>query len=159
MVAAWIKADTGVGPSMASGNHVWRPICDDFPTAPTKRRQAIHVSWSTSKLKNSKVSFAYRGAQAKIVSNSTDWKTTKHAKIPNPNPKSPTRFIMKAFNAARFAVIREYQKLIRRYEHRPTPSHPKNNWRKLSAVIKVNMKKVKNERYAMNRGRWGSPLI
>ena len=25
MVAAWIKAETGVGPSMASGSHVCRP--------------------------------------------------------------------------------------------------------------------------------------
>jgi hypothetical protein len=45
--------------------------------------------------------------------------------IPKPKPQSPTRFITKAFKAARLALIREYQKLIRRKEHKPTPSHPK----------------------------------
>jgi len=34
MVAAWIRADTGVGPSMASGSHTWSGNCADFPTAP-----------------------------------------------------------------------------------------------------------------------------
>src|SRR5437773_12498375 len=38
IVAAWIRALTGVGPSIASGNQVWRPICADFPIAPTNRR-------------------------------------------------------------------------------------------------------------------------
>jgi hypothetical protein len=36
MVAAWIKAETGVGPSIASGNQVCSPNCADFPTAPIK---------------------------------------------------------------------------------------------------------------------------
>ena len=34
MVAAWISALTGVGPSIASGSHVWRGIWADFPIAP-----------------------------------------------------------------------------------------------------------------------------
>ena len=36
MVAAWIKALTGVGPAMASGSHVCNGSCADLPTAPPK---------------------------------------------------------------------------------------------------------------------------
>jgi len=34
-VAAWIRAETGVGPSIAHGNHVCKPICADCPTEVT----------------------------------------------------------------------------------------------------------------------------
>src|SRR5260370_20803128 len=34
MVAAWMRADTGVGPSMASGSHTYKGSCADFPHAP-----------------------------------------------------------------------------------------------------------------------------
>ena len=30
MVAAWMRAETGVGPAMASGSHVWRMNWPDF---------------------------------------------------------------------------------------------------------------------------------
>ena len=43
IVAAWIKAETGVGPSIASGNQVCKPIWADLPIAPTKRRKQIKV--------------------------------------------------------------------------------------------------------------------
>ena len=38
MVAAWINAETGVGPSIASGSHVCRPNCADLPIAPMNKR-------------------------------------------------------------------------------------------------------------------------
>ena len=42
MVAAWMRAETGVGPSMASGSQTWSGICALLPVAPTKSsRQAI----------------------------------------------------------------------------------------------------------------------
>src|SRR6056297_301967 len=41
MVAAWISADTGVGPSIASGSQVCRNSCADLPIAPTNSRKAI----------------------------------------------------------------------------------------------------------------------
>ena len=44
MVAAWISADTGVGPSIASGSQTCSGICALFPTAPRKRRSAIAVA-------------------------------------------------------------------------------------------------------------------
>ena len=44
MVAAWISADTGVGPSIASGNQRWSGICALFPIAATSRSNAIAVA-------------------------------------------------------------------------------------------------------------------
>ena len=34
IVAAWISADTGVGPSIASGSHTWSGNWADLPIAP-----------------------------------------------------------------------------------------------------------------------------
>ena len=39
IVAAWIKAETGVGPSIASGSQVWSPIWADLPTEPTNKKK------------------------------------------------------------------------------------------------------------------------
>jgi hypothetical protein len=44
IVAAWINALTGVGPSIASGNHTYSGICADFPVAPTNINRQIAVN-------------------------------------------------------------------------------------------------------------------
>src|SRR5215510_7511248 len=41
IVAAWINADTGVGPAIASGSHVYKGSCADLPIAPTNRSSVI----------------------------------------------------------------------------------------------------------------------
>src|SRR3546814_8513186 len=45
IVAAWISADTGVGPSIASGSQVWSPSCADLPIAPmnSSRQSSVIV--------------------------------------------------------------------------------------------------------------------
>src|SRR5277367_3658320 len=43
MVAAWISAEIGVGPSMESGSHMCRGICADLPMAPTNRHMQVKV--------------------------------------------------------------------------------------------------------------------
>ena len=43
MVAACINAETGVGPSMASGNQVCKKNCADFPIAPMNKNKQIIV--------------------------------------------------------------------------------------------------------------------
>ena len=40
-VAACINADTGVGPSIASGNQVCKPIWADLPTTPINKKKQI----------------------------------------------------------------------------------------------------------------------
>ena len=41
MVAAWMRALTGVGPSIASGSQTWRGTWPDFPAAPQKMRMPM----------------------------------------------------------------------------------------------------------------------
>jgi hypothetical protein len=66
-VAAWIKADTGVGPSMASGNQICKPSCADLPRAPQKRKKVITVNLSRSKPKNEKLVPTAQGESAKTT--------------------------------------------------------------------------------------------
>ena len=44
IVAAWINAETGVGPSIASGSHTCSGNCADFPTAPQNINNAAAVN-------------------------------------------------------------------------------------------------------------------
>src|SRR5499433_3922295 len=43
MVAAWISAEIGVGPSIESGSQVCNGTCADLPMAPIKREMQISV--------------------------------------------------------------------------------------------------------------------
>ncbi len=44
MVAAWISAETGVGPSIASGSQVCSGTCADLPIAPMNSSRQTTVS-------------------------------------------------------------------------------------------------------------------
>ena len=44
IVAAWISADTGVGPAIASGNQVYNGICALLPVHPRKSIKVIIVT-------------------------------------------------------------------------------------------------------------------
>src|SRR3984957_10952764 len=44
MVAAWMRADTGVGPSMASGSHMYRGPWADLPAAPSNNIKEMPVA-------------------------------------------------------------------------------------------------------------------
>ncbi len=103
MVAAWISAETGVGPSIASGSQVWSRNCADLPIAPMNRRRQISVSASTCIPRKFIVSPAWSGAEANTVSYWTELNRVKTAKMPSAKPKSPTRLTMKALMAAAFA--------------------------------------------------------
>src|SRR3984957_14616353 len=43
MVAAWISAEIGVGPSIESGSHTCSGTCADLPIAPMKRQMQVKV--------------------------------------------------------------------------------------------------------------------
>ena len=43
MVAAWISAEIGVGPSMESGSQTCSGNCADLPIAPTNRQMQANV--------------------------------------------------------------------------------------------------------------------
>ena len=44
MVAAWISAEIGVGPSIESGNHTCKGNCADLPIAPMNKQMQITVT-------------------------------------------------------------------------------------------------------------------
>jgi hypothetical protein len=116
MVAAWMSALTGVGPSMASGSHVWSGSCADLATAPPRRPSAIRLI-----------------AQWLLEIAGTFWKTSGRSIVPvcwisrksaSAIVASPNAFMMNAFLAASTAVRRWCQKPIRRYDDRPTRPQP-----------------------------------
>src|SRR5580704_19134131 len=43
MVAAWINAEMGVGPSIESGSHTCKGTCADLPIAPMNRQMQVKV--------------------------------------------------------------------------------------------------------------------
>ena len=114
MVAAWISAETGVGPSMASGSQVCSRNCADLPIAPMNSSRQITVSASTLKPRKWKFLPTRSGAWAKMVSKSTEPVRQKTAKMPSAKPKSPTRLTMKALIAAALASGLWNQKPISR---------------------------------------------
>ena len=64
MVAAWISAEMGVGPSMESGSHTCSGICADLPMAPTKRPMQATVSTDHSVPDNSEMRSSARPSAA-----------------------------------------------------------------------------------------------
>ena len=78
MVAAWISADTGVGPSIASGSQVCSRNCADLPIAPMNSSRQIRVSASACQPKKSMVLPVSDGACANTVSKSIDVRHHEH---------------------------------------------------------------------------------
>ena len=114
IVAAWISALTGVGPSIASGSQVWRPSCADLPIAPMKRRMQSRVIVSMRIPKKPMVEPAMPGTASRIAGIETVPNTRKVPKMPSEKPKSPTRLTTNALSAAALAEGLWYQKPIRR---------------------------------------------
>jgi len=146
IVAACIKADTGVGPSIASGNQVCKPTWADFPAGPINIKLPIIPYVVISCPSMIIVSSFKYGAIANIVLNSNVPNVIHIINIAIAIATSPTLFTTIAFIADLFAWILVYQKFISKYEHNPTPSHPINNCNILSAVTKINMKNVNNDK-------------
>ena len=71
IVAAWMSAETGVGPSIASGSQVWSRNCADLPMAPMKSSRQATVIGIDNCIPETGVNglvLAIPGAAAKIVS-------------------------------------------------------------------------------------------
>ena len=90
MVAAWIRAETGVGPCIASGSHVYSGICADLPVHPRKSNSVMAVTAGPPGVK----SF---GAWANSGWKSRDPVCAKIMSIATRNPTSPMRFTRNAF--------------------------------------------------------------
>ena len=110
MVAAWMRALTGVGPSIASGSHTWSGNCALLPMAPPKIRRAIPAichGWIW-RPRTGLGSFWKTSGKLSVPT------VVQMAMIPSAKPRSPTRLTMKAFLAASAAERRRYQKPISR---------------------------------------------
>src|SRR5262245_8780356 len=92
MVAAWISADTGVGPAMASGNQVNKGICALLPVAPTNSRSVITVM--------SVVVNFDRPSLLNTTSNDTEPTLAISQNIAIRKARSPIRFMINALLAA-----------------------------------------------------------
>src|SRR5688572_5054018 len=90
IVAAWISADTGVGPAIASGSHVYNGIWALFPVAPTNNNSVIPV--------NTVVVAVGAAANTSAKLTEPNWAIIQNTA--SRKPTSPIRFMMKAFLAA-----------------------------------------------------------
>jgi hypothetical protein len=149
-VAACIKADTGVGPSIASGNQPWKNIWADLVIAPKNKKKQIKSTNLKFKPNNLTIFIAYKLTWEKITKKSKDLKEKNKSIIPVKIKKSPTLFINIAFKADLFACNLELQKLISKKEHKPTPSQPKNNIKKFDERTSTTIKKVNNDKNDIN---------
>jgi hypothetical protein len=81
-----------------------------------------------------------------MVENSTECTRETISATPAIKKQSPILLTATALSAADLASARTSQNPIRRYEQSPTPSQPRNRSIRLSAVIRISIKKVKSER-------------
>src|SRR6478735_12226680 len=113
IVAAWMSADTGVGPSIASPSQDCNGTCADLPQAASSSASPIAVS--TPSLAAS--------ARVNTSANSIEPNVENMIMIARISPMSPTRLTTNAFFAAAAADGLYCQNPMSRYEARPTPSH------------------------------------
>src|SRR6202012_4973590 len=114
MVAAWMRAETGVGPSIASSSQDCSGTWADLPQA------ASSSSRPSAEATPEPPDFTESNTPVKLnVPNSANI-----SMIARDSPTSPTRLAMKDFLAATAAVGLNCQNPISRYEARPTPSQP-----------------------------------
>ena len=109
MVAAWIRAETGVGPSMASSSQDCSGNCALLPQAPSSSMIPIAVRHAARG-----APYARRRTPRRRTSSRT---STNISMIAIDSPTSPTRLTMKAFLAAvaaRRLVVPEADQQVRR---------------------------------------------
>ena len=114
IVAAWMSAETGVGPAIASPSQDCSGNCADLPVAPSRSMRPVAVSSPSLAC----------GAIAKTVVKSVAPNVAKISPIATMRPTSPTRLATNAFLAATALGRWWFQNPMSRYDARPTPSHP-----------------------------------
>src|SRR6266568_1621179 len=141
IVAAWIRAETGVGPCIASGSQVYRGSCADLPTQPQSSNSVIMVIAAPP-------AGRAPGAAANTGPKSSEPVAWKIRNIATRNPTSPMRLTMNAFFPASALTFSLNQKPINTYEQSPTPSQPTNASGKLAPSTRISMKQTNRFRYA-----------
>jgi len=88
MVAAWSSAETGVGPSIASGSQTWSGNCALLPMTARNKHRPIHM--------------CRVGSLGAVQPNPPV--ATKSRTTPTTKPMSASLVVQKAFTAARAAL-------------------------------------------------------
>lgn len=139
------RAETGVGPSIAEGNHGCSPNWADFPVAASSNPISGRVVLSRFNIK-----ICWSSHEFEFIIN--------HA-IDRMNPISPMRLYKIACSAAVLASARPYHQPINRNDMIPTPSQPTNSWKILLAVTRISIVIKNINRYLKNRLILGSRCI
>ena len=108
IVAAWISALTGVGPSMASGSQTCSGNCALLPIAPQKISRPAAVASAPSACGLAARAFSM------LVEVQRAEASPRPVRMPSRKPKSPRRLVMKAFLPASAAAGLSNQKPMSR---------------------------------------------
>ena len=126
IVAAWISAEAGVGPSMASGSQSWNGSWADLPATPKRRQSSAAVR---SVVDGAAASDSAPGGTAAVQWPMTAGMAVVRAPaarmmIPITKARSAMRVTRNALTAARRAASRRLSWPMSRNEHQPMTSHP-----------------------------------
>jgi hypothetical protein len=106
IVAAWISADTGVGPAIASGSQTCSGICADLPEAPMNSRIPARLA---------EIIGAAPDVNAALIRSMSSVPNAQYSRnMPSRKPASPMRLVMNAFLPARALARSSNQKPISR---------------------------------------------
>ena len=106
-MAAWISAEIGVGPAIASGSQVCNGNCALLPATPASSSSAGIVA-----------------GRAPAVATSNEWPASASSAMPSRKPTSPSRVTTNALTAAAGASGSVRSWPISRYEQMPITSQP-----------------------------------
>src|SRR5690606_187977 len=126
IVAAWMSADAGVGPSMASGSQSWNGSCADLPATPRTTRTMATVSGSATSARRATTRPSTETTSQRwtiaLIDVVPAW--TASATRPRTIPTSARRVTRSALVAARFADSLTDRCPMSRNEHQPITSQP-----------------------------------
>jgi hypothetical protein len=146
IVAAWISAETGVGPSIASGSQVCRPNWADLPQAPMNRRMQMRVIVSKRAPRKPIVEPAMPGRgfedcrdrdRAEHQEGGEDAEREAEIADPVDDERLDRRGV------GRRLVVPEADQQV---GSEADPSQPKNIWTRLSAVTSISIAKLNSDR-------------
>ena len=106
MVAAWISADTGVGPAIASGSQTCSGICALLPIAPMKSSTPTRLADTAG------ITGALKASLTRSMSSVPSVWYSRN--MPSRKPASPMRLVMNAFLPAAALTGSSNQKPISR---------------------------------------------
>ena len=112
IVAAWIRADAGVGPSIASGSQSWNGNWADLPRMPMSSRTMARVrspSPGAAQAPVSRQSAAVGAQWASTLGYAVEPGPEASTSTPRRNPTSAKRVTRNALSAARRALALRLQ--------------------------------------------------